>query len=129
MATTWYINEDKNILQVNHFMLKQLKHEMRSYSNAHDAAQALLAGEKPDIIILEVNMPEVSGVDLLEFIRGRQIWDQLPVILLASEHDEDKIQQVIDKGADGYVQKPIMLDELENTIQLAIKERAKYNKN
>ncbi len=91
MATTWYINEDKNILQVNHFMLKQLKHEMRSYSNAHDAAQALLAGEKPDIIILEVNMPEVSGVDLLEFIRGRQIWDQLPVILLASEHDQDKI--------------------------------------
>ncbi|MBE9525010.1 MAG: response regulator [Chloroflexi bacterium] len=128
MLNAWYVDDDKNILQHIHFMLKLLEHEMQPYSNAHDAVQALLAGEQPDIVLLDVNMPEVSGVDLLEFIRGRQTWDQLPVILLASENDDDQIQQAMNIGADGYVLKPIMLDELENTIQAAIEKRVKFIK-
>ena len=104
-------------------MLKLVEYEMRSFSNAHDTAQALLAGERPDIIILDINMPEISGVDLLEFIRRREPWNQLPVIMLSSEKDEEQIQQAINMGADGSVLKPIMLDELENTIQTAIEKR------
>jgi len=81
------------------------------------------AGEQPDIVILDVAMPEVSGIGLLEFIRQRETWNQLPVIILATKQEEDKIQQAIGMGADGYVLKPIMLDELENTMQTTIEKR------
>ena len=123
MKTAWYVDDDKNRLQAMHLMLKLLEHEMRPFANAHNAAQALLAGEQPDIVILDVAMPEVSGIGLLEFIRQRETWNQLPVIVLASKQEEDKIQQAIGMGADGYVLKPIMLDELENTMQTTIEKR------
>ena len=128
MTNVWYVDDDKNIIQAIQFMLKLLEHEMRPFGSAHDAAQALLAGEKPGIVILDANMPEASGVDLLEFIRGRPAWDQLPVILLGSENNEDQIQQAFDIGADGYVLKPILLDELEFTIQSAIEKRENFAK-
>lgn len=124
MKTAWYVDDDKDILQAIHLMLKLLKYEMRPFLNARDAAQALLAGEQPDIVILDVNMPEVSGIDLLEFIRRRKAWKNLPVIMLSSENAEEQIQQAIDMGADGYVLKPVMLDELESKIQAAIKKRS-----
>lgn len=123
MKTAWYVDDDKNRLQAMHLMLKLLEHEMRPFSNAHNAAQALLAGEQPDIVILDVAMPEVSGIGLLEFIRQRETWNQLPVIVLATKQEEDKIQQAIGMGADGYVLKPILLDELENTMQTTIEKR------
>jgi len=123
LKTAWYIDNDKNILQFMRLMLKLVEYEMRSFSNAHDTAQALLAGERPDVIILDINTPEISGVDLLEFIRRRKTWNQLPVIMLSSEKSDEQVQQAINMGADGFVLKPIMLDELENTIQTAIEKR------
>jgi len=124
LKTAWYVDNDKNILQIMRLMLKLVEYEMRSFSSAHDTAQALLAGERPDVIVLDLNIPGISGVDLLEFIRKRQTWNQLPVIMLSSENDGEEVQQAINVGADGYVLKPIMLDELENTLQAAIEKRA-----
>jgi DNA-binding response OmpR family regulator len=124
LKTAWYVDDDKNTLQVTRLMLKLVEYEMRPFSNVRDAAQALLAGERPDIIILDVNIPDVSGIDLLEFIRRRQAWKQLPVIMLSSENDTEQVRQAISVGADGCVLKPIMLDELEITIQAAIKKRS-----
>jgi DNA-binding response OmpR family regulator len=123
LKTVWYVDDDKNRLQAMHLMLKLLEHEMRPFSSTHNAAQALLAGEQPDIVILDVAMPEVSGIGLLEFIRQKGTWNQLPIIVLASKQDEDLVQKAISMGADGYVIKPIMLDELENTMQTTIEKR------
>jgi len=124
LKTAWYVDDDKNTLQITRLMLKLVECEMRPFSSVRDAAQALLAGERPDIIILDVNIPDVSGIDLLEFIRRRQTWKQLPVIMLSSENDTEQVRQAISVGADGWVLKPILLDELEITIQAAIKKRA-----
>ncbi|MEN8171967.1 MAG: response regulator [Chloroflexota bacterium] len=123
MKTAWYIDKDKNIIQITRLMLKLVEYEMRSFSNAHDTAQALLAGERPDIIILDINAQEELGIDLLEFVRKRKNLNPIPVIMLASENGDDQFQQAISAGADGFVLKPIMLDDLENTIQNAIEKR------
>jgi two-component system chemotaxis response regulator CheY len=123
MKVVWYVDNDKEMIQAISLLLGLLEYETRSFLNARLAAEALLAGELPDILFLDINMPEVSGIDLLEFIRRSERWDQIPIVMLSSEAADVQIDQAMGLGADAYITKPVMLDELENALQLAIQKR------
>jgi two-component system chemotaxis response regulator CheY len=64
-------------------------------------------------------MPEVSGLDMLEFVRRRKEWKNLPVIMLSSEAADVTIDQAMALGADAYVTKPVTIDELEKAMSQA----------
>ena len=64
-------------------------------------------------------MPEVSGLDMLEFLRRRKEWRNLPVIMLSSEAADITVDQAMQLGADGYVMKPATIDELEKVMSQA----------
>jgi DNA-binding response OmpR family regulator len=70
-------------------------------------------------MILDINMPEVSGLDLLEFLRRRKEWKNLPVIMLSSEAADVTVDRALHLGADGYVMKPVTIDELEKVMSQA----------
>lgn len=123
MGTVWYTDDDEEMTKAVRLMLRLLGYEMRPFLNARAAARALLAGEMPDLLFLDVNMPEVSGLDLLEFVRRRQQWSRLPVIMLSSEAADVQIDHALSLGADAYLAKPITIDELEQAIDVAIKKR------
>ena len=67
----------------------------------------------------QINMPEVNGLDLLEFIRRRKEWKDLPVIMLSSEAADVMVDKAMEIGADGYVMKPVTIDELEKVMSQA----------
>ncbi|NET07396.1 MAG: response regulator [Symploca sp. SIO2B6] len=66
----------------------------------------------PDLLILDVEMPEFSGLDLCQVVRNEPRWQDLPVIFLSAHTDAKTVQQVFTVGADDYVQKPIVGPEL-----------------
>lgn len=70
-------------------------------------------------MILDINMPEVSGLDMLEFVRRRNEWNDLPVIMLSSEAADVQVDKALSLGADAYAFKPVMIDELESAINKA----------
>ena len=70
-------------------------------------------------MILDINMPEVSGLDMLEFLRRRKEWKDLPVIMLSSEAADVMVEKALQLGADGYVMKPVTIEELEKVMSLA----------
>jgi len=74
-------------------------------------------------LLLDINMPEVSGLDVLEFVRRRKEWDSLPVVILSTEAADVTVDNAMQLGADGYVTKPVMIDELQNEISRAIRKR------
>ncbi|MDO8754797.1 MAG: response regulator, partial [Anaerolineales bacterium] len=80
---------------------------------------ALLAGGKPDMLILDINMPEVTGLDILEFLRRRKDWKDLPIIMLSSEAADVMVDKALQLGADGYVMKPVTIEELEKVMAQA----------
>jgi DNA-binding response OmpR family regulator len=100
-------------------MLKLLDCESKAFFNARGAAQLLLAGTSPDLMILDINMPEVSGLDLLEFLRRRKEWKNLPVVMLSSEATDVMVDRALEMGADSYVMKPVTIEELEKAMATA----------
>src|SRR5512141_879412 len=103
MTTIWIIDDDDEMSGAIRLMLRVMDCEAFSFSGARQAAQALLAGEHPDLMLLDINMPEVSGLDLLEFVRRRAEWKYVPVLMLSTEASDITVDQALTLGADGYV--------------------------
>ncbi len=117
MRQIWIVDDDEEMTRAVSLMLKLLDCEVTSFFNARSAAQALLAGKRPDMMILDINMPEVSGLDLLEFLRRRKEWKTLPIFMLSTEAADVTVDRALQLGANGYVTKPVTLEELERVVR------------
>jgi two-component system chemotaxis response regulator CheY len=119
MKLVWIVDDDKEMGYAISLMLKMLDCETKLFESPRLAAQALLAGGRPDLMVLDINMPEVSGLDMLEFLRRRREWKNLPVIMLSSEAADVMVDDAMKLGADGYVMKPVTIEELEKVMSQA----------
>jgi len=120
METIWLVDDDEEMIAAVQLMLKLLHYASRSFLTARGAAQALLGGERPAALILDVSMPEVSGMDFLEFVRHRGEWQSLPIVMLSSEAADVQVDAALGLGADAYVTKPVSIDELEEALKKAL---------
>jgi two-component system KDP operon response regulator KdpE len=80
-----------------------------------------LLGKSPDIVILDLGLPDIEGNNLLPMIRGRN--EAVPVIALSSRGDEAGKVQALDLGADDYVTKPFFMDELLARMRAALRHQ------
>ena len=76
----------------------------------------VLESVEPDLLILDVEMPEISGIELCQAVRTEQKWQSLPILFLTSHRDEKTIGKVFAAGADDYLTKPVMGAELLTRI-------------
>ena len=120
MKQAWIVDDDQEMSKAMSMMLKLLEFDTTSFLNARNVVQVLLSGDRPDMLVLDINMPEVSGMDLLEFLRRREEWNDLPVIMLSTEAADVTVDKAMSLGADGYVMKPVTIDELETTINAVL---------
>ncbi|GAB4504194.1 MAG: hypothetical protein Fur0043_11870 [Anaerolineales bacterium] len=123
MKHIWIVDDDEEMINAIRLMLALLDCQATSFLNARSAAQALLAGKRPDLMLLDINMPEVSGLDLLEFLRRRPEWKDLPIVMLSSEAADVTVDQALAIGADGYVMKPVTIEEIEKALTAAFLKR------
>lgn len=80
-----------------------------------------LLARKPDLVILDLGLPDIQGHELLRMIRARD--DSIPVVVLSSRGDEAGKVQALDLGADDYVTKPFGMDELLARIRAALRHQ------
>jgi DNA-binding response OmpR family regulator len=119
MRHIWIVDDDEEMCRAVQLMLSLLNFETRYLLDARLAAQELLDGNHPDLIVLDINMPEVSGVDLLEFLRRREEFKRIPVVMLSTEAADVLVDKTMEMGADAYVTKPVAVEELEEAVQKA----------
>ena len=124
MKEAWLIDDDEEMSTAVGLMLKMLDYSIRSFLTAPEAARALLKGEMPALVLLDINMPQVSGEDFLEFVRLRNAFDELPIVMISSEFTDVNVDKYLTMGADAYVFKPVSVDELEKAIHQAVAKRA-----
>jgi two-component system, OmpR family, response regulator MtrA len=100
-------------------MLVRLRLERSGYSvvSASDGLEALqvAAETNPDLVILDVTMPGITGVEVTRALRERQA--TLPVVLLTAHADEANVAEGATAGADAYVTKPFSPQELESRVR------------
>lgn len=119
MKEVWIVDDDEEMARAVGLMLKLLDCSSTHFLGPRPAAQALLSGRRPDMMVLDINMPEVTGLDMLEFLRRRPEWKNLPVIMLSSEAADVMVDKALKLGADGYVMKPVTIEELEKAMAQA----------
>jgi two-component system KDP operon response regulator KdpE len=120
MKTVWIVDDDEEMINAVRLMLKLLEYEVRHFFSARLAAQALFEGGRPDLFILDINMPGVSGIDFLEFIHRRKDFGNIPVVMLSTEAADQIVDHVMELGADAYVTKPVAMEELEAAMKKAL---------
>ncbi len=125
MKVAWYVEDDGEMIQAIRLLLKLLDYDTRAFLDCRRAAKAVLNGERPDIMIIDINMPIVSGMEFLKFVRSRPDLDDMPIVMLSSEVTDASVNEASDLGADGYLFKPVTIDDLEDKINTAIKNRVK----
>ena len=108
----WIVDDDKEMAEAIALLVNVLGWKRRIFLSAKAAGKALLTELPPDVILLDLNMPVVPGDEFLKFVRSRRQWDAIRVHMLTSEFAETERERLLALGADGYLTKPVALDEL-----------------
>lgn len=125
MKEIWIVDDDEEMARAVGLMLKLLDCQATAFLSARSAVQTLLTGRRPDLMVVDMNMPEVSGLDLIEFLRRRPEWKELPVVMLSSETADTTVEKALEMGADTYIKKPVTIEELERAVQDALSRHPK----
>ena len=86
-----------------------------------EEALALAARHRPDAVILDLGLPGMSGIEVVEGLRG---WSSVPIIILSARGAEHEKVAALDAGADDYVTKPFGMDELLARLRAALRRNA-----
>lgn len=92
---------------------------------AEDGAKAILeaVSYKPDVIILDLGLPDIDGVEIISKIRT---WSNVPIIVVSARSDDSDKIEALDNGVDDYLTKPFSVDELLARLRVALR-RVNYN--
>ena len=117
MKTCLVVDDSKVIRKVARHILETLEFTV---DEAEDGRQALshCAATMPDVILLDWNMPVMSGMEFLRALRQSQWSDQPKVVFCTTENDIAHIRAAIEAGADEYVMKPFDRDTLHSKLQI-----------
>ncbi len=116
MAHILVADDDVDIRELVEFKLASLGHEIVTVGDGA-AAVAACQARRPDLAVLDVMMPGVSGLDAIRLIRADPELNGLPVILLTARAQESDVETGFDSGADDYITKPFSPRELAARVE------------
>lgn len=101
-------------------IVKSLGYEAMHAGNGQEVLSVLeKAGGDIDLVLLDWNMPVLNGLEALTQIRKSNLFRSIPVFMVSTESEDDKIQQALDAGANGYISKPFTSEALAALISKA----------
>lgn len=117
----WCVEDDDSIRDIEVYTLNSTGLEAKGFADGTQLRQALEAGERPELILLDVMLPGEDGVSLLRFLRRTPDTAELPVIMATAKGMEyDKIQS-LDLGADDYLVKPFGMMEMVSRVKAVLR--------
>ena len=79
-------------------------------------ALALLADEWVDLVLSDINMPNMNGMELIAEMKRNEDLKSIPVVMITTEGSEKSIQNAIELGANGYIKKPFTPEDIKKTL-------------
>ena len=117
MKTCLIVDDSRVIRKVSRHILESLDFAVEEAENGQDALDHC-AASMPDVILLDWNMPVMSGIEFIHCLRKRPDGAKPKVVFCTTENDVAHIREAIDAGADEYVMKPFDHDTLQIKLQL-----------
>ena len=108
-------DDEANIVIALEFLLQKSGYEVKVVANGEEALRQL-ESFGPDLVLLDVMMPQVSGYEVCQRMRSRPEWRRIKIVMLSAKGREVEVSKGISLGADLYVTKPFSNTELVATI-------------
>jgi DNA-binding response OmpR family regulator len=105
------VDDEPNIVAALEYLLQRNGYEVRSASNGEQALREVEAFA-PDLVLLDIMMPQQSGYDVCQRIRERTEWDRVRILMLSAKGREAEVSKGLSLGADLYITKPFSNAEL-----------------
>ncbi|HEY2812417.1 MAG TPA: response regulator [Acidimicrobiales bacterium] len=119
MTRLLLIDDEAPFVRAMRVSLTAMGYEVTSASTGA-AGLAKVATTVPEIVVLDLGLPDMDGLDVLKQLRT---WTEVPVIVLSARHRDDAKVAALDAGADDYVTKPFSMDELLARIRATLRRR------
>ncbi|MGB0560846.1 MAG: response regulator, partial [Spirulinaceae cyanobacterium] len=110
-ATILAVDDDPLLLQRLHDFLTPWGFLLHTVNDPRQFWQALQT-HRPDLLILDVEMPNITGIEICQVVRNEPLWSGLPIIFLSANRDRATLQRIYEVGADDFINKPVSEPEL-----------------
>ncbi|MBL8396786.1 MAG: response regulator [Candidatus Accumulibacter sp.] len=122
MAKTIFLVDDSAtiLLSVSN-ILRKAGFAVEKAANAEEAMKKFSASVKVDLLITDLNMPGMNGIELIKKVRNLPLYRFLPILFLTTESQQSRKVEAKAAGASGWIVKPATADDLLHTIKLVIK--------
>ena len=117
MTRVLVVDDEPQILRALRINLSVRDYDVRTAANGKEALR-VAADFRPEVIVLDLGLPDMSGIDVLGGLRG---WLSAPVIVLSARTDSSDKVAALDAGADDYVTKPFGMDEFLARLRAAVR--------
>lgn len=119
MARILVAEDERDIRELIGFTLRHHGHEVLTASNGEDALATALR-DLPDLVLLDIRMPRLTGYDVCRRLRADPTTQDIPIAFLSAKGQEAEIQAGMDAGATDYILKPFAPDQLINRVALLL---------
>jgi CheY-like chemotaxis protein len=116
------VDDDPALQKLIVSLLNRGNMEPVSAMNGAEAREVLNKDPLPDLILLDLMLPEISGIDLLKEFRTHPELEQIPVVILSAIADPEQIREGLSEGADRYLTKPYLANNLLNTVREVLEQ-------
>src|SRR4051794_4932214 len=117
MARLLVVDDEAQIVMALTRGLEREGYDVDVSRNGLDAV-SLAASGAPDLIVLDLNLPDIDGIEVLRRIRS---WSGVPVLILSGDGEEERKIAALDEGADDYLEKPFSLGELRARVRALLR--------
>ncbi|MFF5703963.1 response regulator [Streptomyces sp. NPDC012794] len=117
MTRVLVVDDEPQIVRALVINLKARKYEVDAAADGAGALE-LAAARHPDVVVLDLGLPDMDGVEVIKGLRG---WTRVPILVLSARHSSDEKVEALDAGADDYVTKPFGMDELLARLRAAVR--------
>ncbi|MEU4357282.1 response regulator [Streptomyces virginiae] len=117
MTRVLVVDDEPQIVRALVINLKARTYEVDAAADGASALE-LAAARHPDVVVLDLGLPDMDGVEVIRGLRG---WTRVPILVLSARHSSDEKVEALDAGADDYVTKPFGMDELLARLRAAVR--------
>ncbi|MEO5357081.1 MAG: response regulator [Nitrospirae bacterium YQR-1] len=115
------VDDDKTTRKILGLYLKGGGHQSVFAENGLDAIEKLAVNEV-DLILTDLNMPFMDGIELIKTLKADTSFREIPVIMITTENDEVEKNKAVAAGANGYMVKPVSADSLNRAVKNFVKK-------
>lgn len=116
----WCVEDDKSIREIELYTLKSMGFEAKGFDNGLDFYNEL-QNEQPELVVLDVMLPGIDGIELLKKMKNNSSFKNIPVIMATAKGTEYNRVQGLDLGADDYLVKPFSMLEMVSRIKAVLR--------